>query len=160
MRALGERGKARIRASGNHVKRCARSQRQTASIPREQEHSSSSEDRCGAVCWRRAGSDMAAQLDHADSDGLLCAFQENTRFQKSRRSCTSSAGQESTGHRVTAAPDGLSQTWSDKLRAGRPSLCGSEAASREEVSRIRRGHCAGQQQWRSEIDSGVFSNTE
>ena len=36
---------------------------------------SSSEDRCEAVCWRRAGeayvSDMAAQLDHADSDGLL-----------------------------------------------------------------------------------------
>ena len=35
----------------------------------------SSEDRCEAVCWRRAGkanvSDMAAQLDHADSDGLL-----------------------------------------------------------------------------------------
>ena len=36
---------------------------------------SSSEDRYEAVCWRRAGkanaSDMAAQLDHADSDGLL-----------------------------------------------------------------------------------------
>ena len=36
---------------------------------------SSSEDRCEAVCWRRAGeanvSDMAALLDHADSDGLL-----------------------------------------------------------------------------------------
>ena len=35
----------------------------------------SSEDRCEAVSWRRAGeanvSDMAAQLDHADSDGLL-----------------------------------------------------------------------------------------
>ena len=36
---------------------------------------SSSEDRCEAVCWRRAGeanvSDMSALLDHADSDGLL-----------------------------------------------------------------------------------------
>ena len=36
---------------------------------------SSSEDRCEAVCWRRAGeanvSDMAAQLDRADSEGLL-----------------------------------------------------------------------------------------
>ena len=35
---------------------------------------SSSEDRYEAVCWRRAGkaniSDMAALLDHADSDGL------------------------------------------------------------------------------------------
>ena len=81
---------------------------------------------------RRAGeanvSDMAAQLDHADSDGLLrdraqewvaVCFQVNTRFQKSRRRCTSSADLESTGDRVTAAPDGLSQTWSDKLRAGR-----------------------------------------
>ena len=50
-------------------------------------------------------------------------------FQKSRRRCTSSADLESTGDRVTAAPDGLSQTWSDKLRAGRYSLCGGEAAS-------------------------------
>ena len=36
---------------------------------------SSSEDRYEAVYWRRAGkaniSDMAALLDHADSDGLL-----------------------------------------------------------------------------------------
>ena len=36
---------------------------------------SSSEDRCEAVRWRRAGkanvSDMAAQLDHADDDVLL-----------------------------------------------------------------------------------------
>ena len=59
---------------------------------------------------RRAGkgniSDMAALLDQTDGDGLLrdsgagdsqtmysngllCAFQENTRFQKSRRRCTS-----------------------------------------------------------------------
>ena len=33
------------------------------------------QDRCESVCWRRSGesniSDMAAQLDHADSDGLL-----------------------------------------------------------------------------------------
>ena len=71
---------------------------------------------------------MAALLDHADSDGLLrdhaqqwvaVCFPKNTRFQKSRRRCTSSAALESTGDRVTAAPDGLSQTWSDKLRAGR-----------------------------------------
>ena len=51
---------------------------------------------------------MAALLDHADSDGLLrdhaqqwvaVCFQENTRFQKSRRRCTSSADLESTGDR-------------------------------------------------------------
>ena len=54
---------------------------------------SSSEDRCEAVCWRRAEayvSDMAAQLDHADSDGLLrdrpctamgcCALSEEHMF--------------------------------------------------------------------------------
>ena len=50
-------------------------------------------------------SNMAALLDHADSDGLL-----HIRFQKSRRRCTSSAALESTGDRVTAAPDGMSQT--------------------------------------------------
>ena len=36
-------------------------------------------------------SDMAALLDHADSDGLLRAFRKNRRIQKSRRRCTSSA---------------------------------------------------------------------
>ena len=85
------------------------------------------------VTVRSAGnaniSDMAALLDHVDSDGLLRAFQENTRFQKSRRRCTSSAALQSTGDRVTAAPDGMSQTWSDKLRAGRQSLCGGDTAS-------------------------------
>ena len=30
---------------------------------------------------------------------------------------------------VTVAPDGMSQTWRDKLRAGRQSLCGGDAAS-------------------------------
>ena len=33
------------------------------------------QDRCGSVCWQRAGnaniSDMADQLDHSDNDGLL-----------------------------------------------------------------------------------------
>ena len=33
------------------------------------------------------------------------------------------------GDRVTVAPDGMSQTWSDKLRAGRQSLCGGDTAS-------------------------------
>ena len=41
----------------------------------------------------------------------------------------SSAAPEQTGDRVTAAPDGMSQTWSDRLRAGRQSLCGGDAAS-------------------------------
>ena len=93
---------------------------------------SSSEDRCEAVCWRRAGkanvSDMAALLDHAQQWVSVC-LQESIRFQKSRSRCTSSADLESTGDRATAAPDGLSQTWGDKLRAGRQSLCGGEAAS-------------------------------
>ena len=73
---------------------------------------------------------MAALLDHADSDGLLrdsgLGFPDHAqhvgqhvdgrtarRFQKSRRKCTSSAALESSGDRVTAAPDGMSQTWSD-----------------------------------------------
>ena len=95
------------------------------------------------VTMRSAGkaniSDMAALLDHADSDGwgfpdhaqqwVAVCFQENIRFQKSRKRCTSSAALESSGDRVTAAPDGMSQTWSDKLRAERQSLCGGDAAN-------------------------------
>ena len=46
-------------------------------------------------------------------------LQENMRFQKSRSRCTSSADLESTGDRVTAAPDALSLAWGDKPRAGR-----------------------------------------
>ena len=42
---------------------------------------------------------------------------------------TSSAALESSNDRVTAAPDGMSQTWSDKLRAEQQSLCGGDAAS-------------------------------
>ena len=72
------------------------------------------------VCWRFP--------DHARQWVAVC-FQENIRFQKSRGRCTSSAALESTGDRVTAAPDGMSQTWSDKLRAGRQSLCGGDTAS-------------------------------
>ena len=51
---------------------------------------------------------------------------------------TSSAALESSGDRVTAARDVMSQTWSDKLRAGRQSLCGGDAAS----STPRRGGVA------------------
>ena len=73
-----------------------------------------------------------------------------------------------TGDNVTAAPDGLSQTWSDKLRAGRQVAVWrvkqqvTLSEEEEECQEIRRGHCAGQQQCkhRSEIDSRVFSNTE
>ena len=139
---------------------------------------------------------MAALLDHADSDWLLrhhalaqqriaVCLQENIRFQKSRSRCSSRAELESTGDRVPAAPDGLSQTWSDKLRAGRQSLCGGEAASSRNAeqrvtpseeegeassdalceggvsgdsSRTLRGTAAVKR--RLEIDSGVFSNTE
>ena len=81
-----------------------------------------------AVCWRE-------HVRHGGSTRpcgqrwVATCFQENIRFQKSRRRCTSSAALESTGDRVTAAPDGMSQTWSDKLRAGRQSLCGGDTAS-------------------------------
>ena len=149
-------------------RRRARSQRQTASIPREQKHASNDvrcqdTERCevrrkvvafpdlrgtssvilmtrtrvdcqssseaGDVLVRptyptwRLNSNMWIAMgcyvtDHAQQWVAVC-FQKNTRFQKSRSICTSSADLESTGDRVTAASDGLSQTWSDKLRAGR-----------------------------------------
>ena len=52
-------------------------------------------------------SDMAALLDHADSDGLLRAFRRTYVFRRAGGRCTSSAPLESSGDRVTAAPDGI-----------------------------------------------------
>ena len=118
---------------------------------------------------------MAAQLDHADSDGLLrdrpftsmgcCVLSEEHTFSEEVKEvyveCRSGV---STGDRVTAAPDGLSQTWSVKRRAGysprrrsrnaeqRVTLSEEEGEATSDalceggVSGDRRGLCAGQQQ--------------
>ena len=88
-------------------------------------------------------SDMAAPLDDAamgccetvHSKWAAVCFQKNTRFQKEQK----------------AAPYGLSQTWSDKLRAGRQVAVWRvkqhvTLSEEEECWEIRRRHCAGQQQ--------------
>ena len=62
-----------------------------------------------------------------DSDGLLRAFRRTYVFRGAGGDVRRVQLWNPTRGRVT--PDGMSQTWSDKLRAGRQSLCGGDAAS-------------------------------